>query len=129
MGAGLDVHQHAEAMLEAKAQVDDYSAEELVLMDSKIFTLGGKKLRVSVLETTKPAVPLGKQAELVAAQKHLAKKEGLDDVIFFVVDILKEAATFVSSSPSASRLVERAWNVKVDSHGLAVLPGVLSRKK
>eukprot|EP00435_Cladocopium_sp_Y103_P071367 s1182_g37.t1 len=127
--AGLDVHDFAEKMLDAKAKVDHLSSSELIMMDTKIFNIGGKKLRVSVLETTKAAGPLAKQAELVTAMQELKEKEKLDDVLFFVVDILKEAATFISSSPSASKLVEKAWSVKVDSNGLVVLPKVLSRKK
>merc|ERR1719215_2422560 len=97
--AGLDVHKHAEAMLNAKAQIGHLTPAELVMMDTKIFKIGGKKLRVSVLETTQPAAPLAKQAELVEAQLSLKKEEQLDDVLLFVVDILKESATFVSSSP------------------------------
>lgn len=99
-------------------------------MDTKVFKIGGKKIRVSVLETTQPAKPLGKQAALVEGQKKLVKNEdGVDDMLFFVVDILKEAATFISSSPTATATVERAWNVKVGADGTVVLPGVLSRKK
>jgi len=127
--AGLDVHAHAEAMLEAKAQVDHLTTSELIMMDTKVFDIGGKKLRVSVLETTKAAGPLAKQAQLVESMKELKTKEKLDDVLFFVVDILKEAATFISSSPTATKIVEKAWGVQVDKDGLVVLPGVLSRKK
>lgn len=127
--AGLDMHQFATAMLDAKANVDHLSPKELVMMDTKIFKIGGKKLRVSVLETTKPGAPLSKQAALVSAQMELVKEEKLDDVLFFVVDILKEEATFISSSATAAALVERAWKVKVGSDGTVVLPGVLSRKK
>jgi len=128
--AGLDVTKFADDMLEAKAQVDHYSAKELLKMDSKIFTLGGKKLRVSVLETTKPAVPLAKKDELVKTMKALVAEEKLDDVILFVVDVIEEAATFVSGSASATALVEKAWRVVVDrASGTVVLPGVLSRKK
>merc|ERR1712029_245100 len=127
--AGLDVHEFATAMLDAKAQVDHLTPNELIMMDTKIFKIGGKKLRISVLETTKPDAPLSKQAEIVEAQQQLAKKEELDDVLFFVVDILNEAATFVSSSPTAAALVNNAWNVSVGTDGTAFLPGVLSRKK
>lgn len=126
--AGLDVHDFAEKMLEAKAQIDHLTPEELVMMDTKIFKIGGKKLRVSVLETTKPAIPLGKAAAMVDAQKKKVKEEALDDMLLFVVDILKEEATFVSSSPSASKIIEKAWKTTVKD-GQVVLPGVLSRKK
>merc|ERR1712232_605461 len=118
--AGLDVHDFATAMLDAKAQVDHLTPEELLMMDTKVFKIGGKKLRISVMETTKPAAPLAKQVAIVAAQQKLAKKEGLDDVLFFVVDILNEAATFVSSSPTAAALVQRAWSVTVGADGTVV---------
>lgn len=127
--AGLDVHAHAEKMLEAKAQVDHLSPKELLMMDTKVFKIGGKKLRVSVLETTKPAAPLTKRTELIAMQREIVTEEKLDDMLFFVVDILNEAATFISASPNASKLVERAWKCTVDKDGTVLLPGVLSRKK
>jgi manganese-dependent inorganic pyrophosphatase len=127
--AGLDLHDFATGMLDAKAQVDHLTPTELVMMDTKIFKIGGKKLRVSVLETTQPAKPLAKKAELLKAQKEIKEKDGIDDVLFFVVDILKEEATFLSSSPSASSIVEKAWKVTVAADGTVVLPKVLSRKK
>jgi len=48
-------------MLGAKAQIDHLSPAELVMMDTKIFKLGGKKVRISVLETTKLVMPLKKR--------------------------------------------------------------------
>ena len=127
--AGLDVHAHAEAMLNAKADIGHLSAEQLVMMDSKVFTIGGRKLRVSVLETTKPAVPLGVKAELQAAMRAAAAEQGLDDCLLFVVDILREEAVFLSSSESAARTVETAWQCTVGADGTVTLPNVLSRKK
>lgn len=127
--AGLNVHNFAEAMLDAKANVDHLSTAELIMMDTKIFKMSGKQLRVSVMETTKPAAPLAKLADLIETQKEIAKQEKLDDVLFFVVDIFKEEATFIASSNSAALLVERGWNVKVGKDSTVVLPGVLSRKK
>merc|ERR1712113_562686 len=127
--AGLDVHEFAKGMLDAKAQVDHLTPSELIMMDTKIFTIGGKKLRVSVMETTKPAAPLAKQQALVKAMQALTTEEKLDACLFFVVDILEESATFVSSSAAATAIVEKAWNKNVTKDGLLVLPGVLSRKK
>lgn len=127
--AGLDVHEFAEGMMEAKAQVDHLTPDELIMMDTKIFKIGGKKLRVSVLETTKPAAPLAKKTDIVNAQQALKVKEELDDVLFYVVDILNKEATFISSSPTATAIVEKAWGVKCGEDGTVVLKGVLSRKK
>jgi len=127
--AGLDLHAHAEAMLAAKGQISHLTPAELVMMDTKVFTISRRRLRISVLETTNPSAPLSHLAALIDAQKAKVVDEQLDDMLFFVVDILNEAATFVSSSKSATRLVEKAWSCTVSEEGTVVLPGVLSRKK
>ena len=44
-------------------------------MDTKVFKIGGKNLRVSVLETTKASGPLAKKAKLVEAMTELVKKD------------------------------------------------------
>mmetsp|Transcript_67374 Transcript_67374/g.146652 ORF Transcript_67374/g.146652 Transcript_67374/m.146652 type:complete len:304 (-) Transcript_67374:574-1485(-) len=112
--AELDVHDHAENMLEAKAQLDDYSVEELVMMDTKIFRLGGKMMRVSVIETTKPLDLLAKKAALVEAQSDIAKKvkllPGPSGCVqpdaracrrMFLSSIRKGSGTFSSSSSTS----------------------------
>jgi len=128
--AKLDLHAHAEAMLDAKAEVGHLSPTELVMMDSKTFEIGGKKLRISVIETTKPQKVLRHQEALQQSMAEVRAEQQLDDVLLFVVDILQEHATFISSSPTASAIVEGAWECTVDSvEGTTILPGVLSRKK
>jgi len=127
--SGLDMHKHADAMLDAKAEIGHLTPEEVVMMDSKVFEIGGRQLRISVVETTRPQAALQQRQALVDAQRRLAGEQQLDDVLLFVVDVLTEQATFVSSSPTAGRLVERAWECALNNDGLCVLPGVLSRKK
>lgn len=127
--AGLDPKAHVDAMLEAKAAIGHLSPAELVTMDSKVFTIGSKKVRVSVLETTKPSVPMAKMSELKEAMKLKQSEEKLDDVLLFVVDILNEASSVITYSESGASLIEKAWKVKASSDGTYFLPGVLSRKK
>lgn len=126
--AEVDLHKFGSEMLAEKGKIDHLTAEELIRMDSKIFKLGGKKLRVSVLETTSPASPMSKFKELVEAQKKIQADEKLDAVMFFIVDILEEVATYVSSSEFGDNLIEHAFRTQV-KHGVAMLEGVLSRKK
>lgn len=127
--AGVDMHAHAVAMLEAKAEIGHLSPEQVVMMDSKKYEVGGKQLRVSVLETTAPHMALRQKEALRTAMASLAKEQGLDDVLLFVVDILKEEAVFVSASESGRATVEHAFGCTVGGDGTAVLPGILSRKK
>ena len=127
--AEIDLHAFATGMLDAKAEIGHLSPREVVMMDSKVFDIGGRKLRISVVETTRPERALKQRKALVEAQRKIATDEKLDDVLLFVVDILNEDATFLASSPSAGRLVERAWGCSLTADGTCVLPGVLSRKK
>jgi manganese-dependent inorganic pyrophosphatase len=100
------------------------------MMDSKVFAMHGRSLRVSVVETTSTAAALGQQAALREAMAALTRDDDkIDGVILFVVDILNEAATYVSASPLADALVESAWGCEVGADGTLLLPGVLSRKK
>ena len=127
--AGIDLHEFASAMLDAKAEIGHLTPKEIVMMDTKIYEIGGKRLRISVVETTRPERSLDQRATLVEAQLKIKAEQGLDDVLLFVVDVLNQQATFVSSSDTAGQLVEQAWGATLSAEGTAVLPGVLSRKK
>jgi manganese-dependent inorganic pyrophosphatase len=102
------------------------------LYSSKIFTIAGSRLRISVVETTNPDAALKQQASLTTAMTNMvaSSDDGLDDILLFVVDILNEKAIYLSSSSSADSLVQRAWGVPMDTQkGRIELDGVLSRKK
>ena len=51
-------------------------------MDSKIFEVDGTKLRVSVLETTAPSIPLNRKADLMTAMPSVAADDGAAEVLF-----------------------------------------------
>ena len=64
---GVDIPAYAAEMFAAKSDVGAFSDAELLRMDSKEYNVGGKELRVSVLETTAPKVVLDRKASLMAA--------------------------------------------------------------
>ena len=127
--SGLDLSSHAAAMFKAKADISDLSAQEVVLSDSKVFDVNGQKLRVSVHETTSAPAALERTSDFKVACAEIKAEEGVDEVLFFVVDILKEEATFVGATDEAGQLVAKAFDVSVSADNVALLPGVLSRKK
>ena len=116
-------------MFKAKADISDLSAQEVVLSDSKVFDVNGQKLRVSVHETTSAPAALERTSDFKVACAEIKAEEGVDEVLFFVVDILKEEATFVGATDEAGQLVAKAFDVSVSADNVALLPGVLSRKK
>ncbi|SNT72579.1 manganese-dependent inorganic pyrophosphatase [Paracoccus seriniphilus] len=125
---GVDIPEFAAEMFAAKSDVSEFSDEDLLRMDSKEFEVGGKKLRVSVLETTAPRVLLDRKANLMAAMPVVAGADGADEVLLFIIDILNEEATLLIPNDLVKQIAEKSFGVTV-SGDTVVLPGVLSRKK
>jgi manganese-dependent inorganic pyrophosphatase len=97
-------------------------------MDSKEYEVSGTKFRVSVLETTAPEIPLGRKDSLMASMKDVAAEDGVDEVLLFVVDILREEATLLVANDTVKTVAEKSFGANVDGDTV-VLPGVMSRKK
>jgi manganese-dependent inorganic pyrophosphatase len=125
---GVNIPEYAAAMFAAKSDVSSFSEAELLRMDSKEFEVDGKKLRVSVLETTSPATVLDRKDALMAAMPGVATEDGADQVLLFVVDILNEEATMLVPNELTKSIAEKSFDAKV-SGDTVVLPGIMSRKK
>lgn len=125
---GIEIGDLAEKMFAAKSDVSAFSDAELIRMDSKEYEVDGTKFRVSVLETTAPEIPLGRKDSLMESFKTVASEDGVDEVLLFVVDILKEEATLLVPNDTVKGVAEKSFNVSVDGDTV-VLPGVMSRKK
>jgi len=125
---GVSIPELAEAMFAAKSDVSAFSDAELLRMDSKEYNVAGKELRVSVLETTSPKTVLDRKASLMAAMPAVAAEDGADQVLLFVVDILKEEATLLVPNDLVKAMAEASFGAKV-SGDTVVLPGIMSRKK
>ncbi|WBU54327.1 manganese-dependent inorganic pyrophosphatase [Paracoccus sp. SCSIO 75233] len=125
---GLNIADYAAEMFAAKSDVSAFSDEELLRMDSKEFDLDGKKLRVSVLETTAPKLLLDRKDGLLAAMPGVLSADGADQVLLFVVDILNEEATLLVPNDEVKRIAEASFDATVEGDTV-VLPGIMSRKK
>ena len=125
---GVSIPDLAAKMFEAKSDVSAFSDAALLRMDSKEYTIDGKDLRVSVLETTAPKALLDRKAALMAAMPGVAKEDGAHQVLLFVIDILNEEATLLVPNDLVKRIAEASFGAKV-SGDTVVLPGIMSRKK
>jgi len=125
---GIDISAYAAEMFAAKSDVSRFSEAELLRMDSKKYESGGKKFRVSVLETTSPAAVLARKDALIAAMEQVATEDGVDQVLLFVVDILNEEATLLVPNDLVRTLAEKSFGATVTGDTV-VLPGIVSRKK
>ena len=125
---GLEVSAYAAELFAAKSDVSAFSDAELIRMDSKEYAVGDTKFRVSVLETTAPDIPLDRKDSLMASMKDVAAEDGVDEVLLFVVDILKEEATLLVPNDTVKTVAEKSFGATVTGDTV-VLPGIMSRKK
>lgn len=125
---GIDMKSYASQLFSAKSDVSNYTDPELILMDSKKYNVGDKKLRISVMETTKPAEILKRKKSLLKAMEEIEEKEGVDQILFFVIDILKEEAILLVPNNLVKEITEKSFG-KSSEGDTIVLPGILSRKK
>ena len=126
---GINIQEYAAEMFAAKSDVSSFTDSGLIKLDSKKFELGDKNLRVSVIETTTPATVLERKDGIVSAITETIAAEGdVDEVLFFIVDILKEEATVLTYNDLTKEIIEKSFAVAVEGD-TEVLPGIVSRKK
>ena len=125
---GVSIPDYAAQMFAAKSDVSAFSDAQLLRMDSKEYTVDGTKFRVSVLETTAPDIALERKGALMAAMPEVANKDGVDQVLLFIVDILNAQAIALIPNALSKTVIEKSFGVSVDGD-TAILPGVMSRKK
>jgi manganese-dependent inorganic pyrophosphatase len=126
---GITIADYAAEMFAAKSDVSDFTDSGLIKLDSKKYAVGDTNFRISVIETTDPAVVLERKAGIITAIKEIITTEAdVDEVLFFVVDILKEEATVFTYNDRVKNVIEQSFAVTVESD-TEVLPGIVSRKK
>ena len=125
---GVDIPSYACEMFEAKSDISAFSDAELLRMDSKNYAVGHTTFRVSVLETTAPKVVLDRKDSLMESMRDVANQDGIDQVLLFVIDILRQEATFLIPNDLVKAVAQNSFGVDV-SGDTVVLPGIMSRKK
>ncbi len=125
---GINIRDYASDMFAAKSDVSSYSDSELLRMDSKSYDIDGMKFRISVLETTSPGTLLARKAGLMEDLTSVAEDDGVDHVLFFIIDILSEEALMFIQNDTVRRVAEKSFGVSVPGD-IVALPGIVSRKK
>jgi manganese-dependent inorganic pyrophosphatase len=125
---GVNITDYASEMFAAKSDVSAFSDAELIRMDSKKYEVGGTNFRVSVLETTAPAIVLDRKASLMETMTSVQAEDSVDQVLLFVVDILNEEATLLVPNDLVKSVAEKSFGATVTGDSV-VLPGIMSRKK
>ena len=125
---GINISEYAAKMFDAKSNISEFSAAELIRMDSKIYEINGKQTRVSVLETTNPQMIIDRYDEIITVIPKIKQEDTVEEVLLFAIDILKEEAVLFVYNDEIKALAEKSFSVEI-SGNTTVLPGVVSRKK
>jgi len=114
-------------MFEAKSDVSDLSAKELIQYDYKIFETNWRKFGCWAMETTSANKIIERKTEIISWLQELKAAQNLDFIMLCVVDILKENNTTLVTDEDSATLENIFW-VQVRENE-ADLWNRISRKK
>ena len=125
--AGLDINIFGVDMLRAGTDISDFTPEQVINIDSKLFEQSNKKFRIAQVNTADLDSIFKNQAYFEQAINEDIKKENLDFYVFAATDIINSNSKIISLGNDAP-VVEKAFGIPVDNH-TAMLENVVSRKK
>ena len=125
--AGVNLEEYGLALLKAGTNLASKSAEELIDIDAKTFTLNGSDVRVAQVNTVDIAEVLERQEEIEVAMTAAIVSEGYSDFVLMITDIVNSNSEIVALGSNMDK-VEAAFNFKLENNH-AFLPGAVSRKK
>ena len=125
--AGVDMYDYGFRMLKAGTNLDGYTPEEIINMDSKPFEKNGTKFVISQVNSADVDSVLEKQKELEHAIENEILLNNVDVYVFMVTDILNASSKAIVLGNKRD-IFEKAYNTKLVNN-IANLEGVVSRKK
>ncbi|SFJ90000.1 manganese-dependent inorganic pyrophosphatase [Halobacillus dabanensis] len=125
--AEVNPEEYGLQMLKAGADISDKTAEQLISLDAKEFSMGDKQVEIAQVNTVDTDDVLSRKSELEAAMEKNVSDKGLDLFVLVVTDILESDSTVVAVG-NETEAVAKAFDVELDGNQ-AVLKGVVSRKK
>lgn len=125
--AEVDLEKYGKDLLKAGTDISDFTPEEVINIDSKLFEKGGKKFKIAQINTADIDDVFKNKAYFETAINNEIANENLDLYVFAATDILNSNSKIISLG-NDSNIVEKAYGVTLDNH-TAMLENVVSRKK
>ena len=125
--AGVDVNTYGTALLKAGTDLSDYTPEQIINIDSKLFEKDGKKFKIAQINTADLDSVFKDKVYFEAAINNEIKKDNLDLYMFAATDIINSNSKVITLG-NDSKVVEKAYGVTLTDN-TALLENVVSRKK
>lgn len=126
--AGIDVEEHAKAMFRAGSDLSGKTPNEIFYMDYKKFNADTINFGVGQITSMDQGELDDIKAPILEYMDSVKEEQGLDYVFFMLTNILEETTHLLICGPDAESVIERGFDVTPEDK-IAVLPGVMSRKK
>ena len=125
--ANINIEAYGMDMLKAGTDLSDFSAEELINIDSKEFDANGLKVQVAQVNTACIEDVLKGKADIENAIRKFMEANSIDLFMLAITDIINSNSQAIVLGNRLD-IVEKGFNVKLEDN-MAFLPGVVSRKK
>lgn len=125
--ADVNLETYGFNMLQAGADLSDKTTSELLSMDAKSFTMGGRNVEIAQVNAVDIKKVYESQEELEDEINNLIKTKDLSLFLLVVTDIINNNSEVLALGDGKDN-VEKAFNVTLDNNR-ALLKGVVSRKK
>lgn len=125
--ANIDIESYGMEMLKAGTDLSDFSAEELINLDSKTFEANGLKFQVAQVNTACIEDVLKDKDNIEKAMRDFINANQVGLFMLAITDIINSNSQAIVLGERVE-VVEKAFNVKLEDN-MAFLPGVVSRKK
>lgn len=126
--AEIDIEEHAKSMFRAGSNLKEKSAEEIFYQDYKKFSANDINFGVGQITSMDQGELDDIKDTLLPYIESAREEQGLDMVFFMLTNILEETTHLIVTGENSIEIIENAFETKVED-SIAVLPGVLSRKK
>ena len=124
--ANVDIEKYGMDMLKAGTDLSDFSAEELITLDSKEFEADGIKVQVAQVNTACIEDVLKDKEKIEAAMSNFMKENNVEIFVLLITDIIENNSQIIALGNT--EIIEKAFDVKLENN-TAFLEGVVSRKK
>ena len=124
--AEVDLNTYGLELLKAGTDLSDFSAEELINIDSKPFTTNNLKYQVAQVNTACIEDVLKDKEQIENAMTDFMNQNGMDLFVLLITDIIENNSQIIALGKQ--EIAEKAFNIKLENN-TAFLKGVVSRKK
>ncbi len=125
--ADININEYGLEMLKAGTDLDDFSAEELINIDSKVFEKDGTKFEIAQVNTVSIEDVLKRENELKAVINQTIEEKGLSLFVLAITDILNSNSEVIALGEK-TEVIKVAFGKELENDK-AFLEGVVSRKK